>query len=65
MEESTEWVESTEHPGYRVKVMKVGNNTVEVYRPILDEAERKKRENHVKTVVERVLFDYYRRKGEI
>ena len=65
MEESTEWVESTEHPGYRVKFLKYNNCTIEVYRPILDDAERKKREAEVKAAAERALLYYYREKGEL
>ena len=60
-----EWVESTEHPGYKMKVIKYGNCTIKVYRPELDKAERAKREAHVKRVAEKVLFDYYKRKGEL
>ena len=65
MEEGTEWVESTEHPGYMVKYMQFGECSIEVYRPILSDAERKKREAYVKTVAEKVLFNHYRRKGEL
>lgn len=35
------------HPGYRTKVIKVGNHTVEINRPILDEKERARRELQV------------------
>ena len=35
-------------PGYRTKVIQVGNATIEIHRPILTEEERNKRENHVK-----------------
>lgn len=34
--------------GYRTKVIQVGNATIEIHRPILDDAERSKRENQVK-----------------
>ena len=34
--------------GYRTKVIRVGNATIEIHRPILTEAERSKRENQVK-----------------
>lgn len=64
MEIISDWTESTEHPGYRVKVMKHGNATLEVYRPILNDAERKKIEAHVKAVAERTLYNYYKRKEE-
>ena len=36
------------HEGYRTKVIRVGNATVEINRPILTDAERNKRENQVK-----------------
>lgn len=35
------------HPGYRTKVVKIGNNTVEINRPILTDEERRKREKQV------------------
>ena len=36
------------HQGYRTKVVKIGNNIVEINRPILDAAEQARRENQVK-----------------
>ena len=36
------------HPGYRTKVVRVGNCTVEINRPLLDAAEYAKREEQVK-----------------
>ena len=36
------------HEGYRTKVVKIGNNIVEINRPILDAAEQARRENQVK-----------------
>lgn len=36
------------HPGYRTKVVKIGNATVEIKRPILTDEERRKREEQVK-----------------
>ena len=44
---SSEWTTGI-HPGYRTKVVKVGNSTVEINRPILDAAEYAKREEQVK-----------------
>ena len=64
MEFSKEWVESTEHPGYMMLIVKHGNCTVELYRPILDPAERAKREAHFRAVCESVLANHYRRKME-
>lgn len=57
-----EWTLSTEHPGYKVKVIKRGNATIEIYRPVLEERERKKREQQVQAVAERILSNYYIRK---
>ena len=34
--------------GYRTKVIKAGNATIEIHRPILTDAERIKRENQIK-----------------
>ena len=34
--------------GYRTKVIRQGNATIEIHRPILTEAERCKRENQVR-----------------
>lgn len=42
----SEWVTGI-HPGYRTKIIKVGNATVEINRPILDAAEQAKRERQV------------------
>lgn len=36
------------YPGYRTKVIRVGNATVEIIRPILDAKEQAKREEQVK-----------------
>ena len=36
------------HEGYRTKVVKIGNATVEINRPILDANEQARRENQVK-----------------
>ena len=41
-----EWVTGIRE-GYRTKVIRVGNCTVEIHRPILTDAERNKRENQV------------------
>lgn len=58
----TEWADSSEHPGYKSKVITYGNCTIQIFRPELDEKERTKREAHAKAVAERVLRDYYIRK---
>lgn len=43
---TSEWTTDV-HKGYRTKVLKVGNCTIEIHRPILTEDERIKRENQV------------------
>ena len=43
---NTEW-RTDMHEGYRTKVLKVGNCTVEVNRPILTPDEQKRREDRV------------------
>ena len=43
----SEWTTGI-HEGYRTKVVKIGNNLVEINRPILDAAEQVRRENQVK-----------------
>lgn len=62
MSTKTKWVTAPEHPGYRVKTLTVGECTIQVLRPILEEREQKKREAQVTTVAERVMRDYYKRK---
>ena len=43
---NTEW-RTDVHEGYRTKVLKVGNCTVEINRPILTPQEQKRREDQV------------------
>jgi hypothetical protein len=43
---ASEW-RTDVHEGYRTKVIKVGNNTVEINRPILTPEEQQRRENQV------------------
>ena len=59
MEDSEEWSISTEYPGYKVKTILHARGKIEVFRPILNEAERKKIESHVKNVSESSLRQYY------
>jgi hypothetical protein len=47
MTENDGWVTGI-HEGYRTKVIKVGNATVEINRPILTAEERAKREEQVR-----------------
>lgn len=44
---TSEWRTDVQE-GYRTKVMKVGNCTIEIHRPILTEEERIKAENQVR-----------------
>ena len=46
MSATDQWVTGIRE-GYRTKVIKVGNATIEIHRPILTDAERTKRENQV------------------
>ena len=36
------------HLGYRTKIVKVGNSTIEINRPLLDASEQARREREVK-----------------
>ena len=36
------------NPGYRTKIIQIGNATIEINRPILDASEQARRENQVK-----------------
>ena len=47
MEMTAEWVTGI-HEGYRTKVIRVGNATVEINRPILSPEEQAKREDAVR-----------------
>lgn len=62
MVNAAEWADSPENPGYRVKVIKHGNCTIQILRPNLEDRERAKREAHTKAVAERTLSNYYKRK---
>lgn len=61
----TEWATSPEHPGYRIKVIQYNGCTIQILRPELSAEEQAKREAHTKTVAERVLRDYYKRKEHV
>ena len=43
---TSEWATGV-HEGYRTKVLKVGNCTIEINRPILTPEEQKKREGQI------------------
>lgn len=36
------------NPGFKTKIIRVGNHTAEINRPLLDEKEQARRENQVK-----------------
>ncbi len=58
------WKEDPGHPGYVVKTVQHGNATIEIYRPILSEAEQKKREAQVVAAASSALASYYKRTEE-
>lgn len=64
MDDPTVWKPALDRPGYRVKTIQHGNCTIEIYRPELTDAERKKREAHVAAVAGSVLASYYKRVEE-
>ena len=69
MEYGPDWLDAPDKPGYKFKELKIelkngGCCNVTIYRPILDDAERKKREDHLKRVAESVLASYYKRKEQ-
>ena len=64
MNDSAEWTESLDHPGYRAKTIQYNGCTIEIFRPILDDKERAKREAHIKNVAETALRNYYYRKEQ-
>ena len=50
----TEWVET--------KTIRRGNSTVTVYKPVLSDAEQKKRERQVQDTLSRVMREYIHNK---
>lgn len=62
MSTANTWAASSEHPGYRCKVIQRGGCTIQILRPELNTEEQRRREAHTQTVAERVLRDYYIRK---
>ena len=58
----SEWTPSQTCPGYREKTIQHGHATIVIRRPILDEAERAKREKRAKDTLGRVMTDYIHRK---
>ena len=58
MSETDNWVVLPEHPDYRCKLIQHGNITIRVFRPILTDTEKKRREQQVMSVVGRILCKY-------
>lgn len=52
------WVELPEHPGYRCKLIQRGTITIRVFRPILTETGRKRREQQIMSAVGKTLSKY-------
>ena len=58
MESTNTWAPSPEYEGYRFKTITKGACTITILRPELGEAERTKREAHLKAVAENALRHY-------
>ena len=58
MSDTDDWEVLSEHQGYRCKTIQHGNVTIRVFRPILSDAERKKRECQIMSAVGRILSKY-------
>ena len=58
MSDFKDWMESKEYPGYRVKHLRYKNATIEVYRPILSDEERIKREKAMMKDIARIVAPY-------
>ena len=54
----TEWTVSKENPGYREKIVRQGNCSIVILRPILTKEEQAKRERKVADELARGLRDY-------
>ena len=58
MSDTDGWEVLSERPGYRCKLIERGNITIRIFRPILTDAEQKKRETQIMSVVGRILRKY-------
>ena len=58
MSDADDWEVLLERPGYRCKIIQHGNVTIRVFRPILTDSERKKRERQIMSAVGRILSKY-------
>ena len=57
-----EWKTSQDHPDYCVKEIKKGTFTVYIFKPLLDDATRKRREEHLRRVAQEALKSYLYKK---
>jgi len=57
------WTISTDRPGYRCKTLQHGNCTIEIYRPIVTEAEAAKNEETARKALESALRSIYTRQA--
>ena len=58
MSDTDSWVVLPERPGYRCKLIKHGNITIRVFRPIMTDTERQRREQQIMSSVGRILRNY-------
>ena len=58
MSEKSCWVELPEHPGYLCKTIQRGNTTIHIFRPIMTDTERKRREQQIMSAIGRILIKY-------
>lgn len=58
MSDTSCWVELPDHPGYLCKTIQRGNTTIRIFRPIMTDAERKRREQQIMSTVGRILSKY-------
>lgn len=59
----SDWQEAEEKPGYRRKIVRKGQATINIYRPILTPEEYAKREAEVKRDLEKVFREVFRREA--
>ena len=58
MSDTSCWVELPEHPGYLCKTIQRGNTTIRIFRPIMTDTERKRREQQIMSALGRILSKY-------
>ena len=58
MSDTSCWVELPDHPGYLCKTIQRGNTTIRIFRPIITDTERKRREQQIMSAVGRILSKY-------